>query len=99
TRWADGRGPSSFSTILPPNSPSCSGAALNYDARMLVSASSYHTGGVNAAIGDGSVTFVSDTINAGTLTDATTPATSGISPFGVWGAVGSVNGGESNTQP
>ncbi|MDR1492418.1 MAG: DUF1559 domain-containing protein, partial [Planctomycetaceae bacterium] len=39
TRWADGRGPSSFSTILPPNSPSCSGAALNYDARMLVSAS------------------------------------------------------------
>ncbi|MDR1383333.1 MAG: DUF1559 domain-containing protein [Planctomycetaceae bacterium] len=95
TRWADGRGPSSFSTILPPNSPSCSGAELNYDARMMVSASSYHTGGVNVSLGDGSATFVSDTINAGTLTDTTTPVISGISPFGVWGAMGSINGGES----
>jgi prepilin-type N-terminal cleavage/methylation domain-containing protein len=95
TRWADGRGPSSFSTILPPNSPSCCGAGLDYAARMMVSASSYHTNGVNVAIGDGSVTFVSDTINAGTLTDATTPVASGISPFGVWGAMGSINGGES----
>jgi hypothetical protein len=97
TRWADGRGPSSFSTILPPNSPSCCGAGLDYAARMLVSASSYHTGGVNAAVGDGSVTFVSDTINAGTLTATTTPVTSGISPFGVWGAMGSINGGESTS--
>ncbi|MDR1957776.1 MAG: DUF1559 domain-containing protein, partial [Planctomycetaceae bacterium] len=97
TRWGDGRGPSSFSTILPPNSPSCSGNALDYDARMLVSASSYHTGGVNAALGDGSVTFVSDTVDSGTLTDSTTPVVSGTSPFGVWGAMGSINGGESKS--
>ncbi|MCL2624968.1 MAG: DUF1559 domain-containing protein, partial [Planctomycetaceae bacterium] len=95
TRWADGRGPGSFSTILPPNSPSCSGGPLDYDARMMVAASSFHTGGVNVAIADGSVQFVSDTINSGTLTDTTFPVSSGKSPFGVWGAMGSINGGES----
>ncbi|MDR1484672.1 MAG: DUF1559 domain-containing protein [Planctomycetaceae bacterium] len=99
TRWADGRGPSSFSTILPPNSPSCSGSGLGYDARMLVSASSYHNGGVNVAIGDGSVAFIPDTINAGNLTGTTTPVTSGMSPFGIWGAMGSIDGGESVSNP
>jgi len=63
---------------------------------MMVAASSYHTGGVNVTIGDGSVQFISDTINSGTLTDTTTP-TSGPSPFGVWGAMGSINGGENVT--
>ena len=95
TRWADGRGPGAFSTILPPNSPSCSGAGLDYDARMLVSASSFHTGGVNVGLGDGSVRFVSETVNSGTLTDTTTCVSSGPSPFGVWGAMGSINGSES----
>lgn len=99
TRWADGRGPSSFSTILPPNSPSCSANGLDYDARMMVAASSYHTGGVNAAIGDGSVRFVSETVDAGTLTETTTPVNGGESPFGVWGAAGSINGGESKALP
>jgi prepilin-type N-terminal cleavage/methylation domain-containing protein len=97
TRWADGRGPSSFSTILPPNSPSCSGHILDYDARMLVSASSYHTAGVNVSLGDGSVQFVSETIDTGTLTNTTTPVTNGPSPFGVWGAMGSINGNESTS--
>ena len=97
TRWADGRGPGSFSTILPPNSPSCAGAGLDYDCRMMVSASSDHTGGVNVGVGDGSVQFVSDTVNAGTLTDTLTPVSSGASPFGAWGAMGSINGSESKT--
>ncbi|MDR2756204.1 MAG: DUF1559 domain-containing protein [Planctomycetaceae bacterium] len=95
TRWADGRGPSSFSTILPPNSPSCSGGNLDYDARMLVAASSYHSGGVNVSLADGSVQFVSETIDAGSLTNTTTPVSNGSSPFGVWGAMGTINGGES----
>jgi prepilin-type processing-associated H-X9-DG protein len=97
TRWGDGRGPSSFSTILPPNSPSCSGAGLDYDARMMVAASSYHSGGVNASLADGSVRFFSETINFGNITATTTPVTGGESPFGVWGALGSINGGESKT--
>jgi hypothetical protein len=95
TRWGDGRGPSSFATILPPNSPSCNGAGLDYDSRALMAASSYHSGGVNGTIGDGSVRFISETINAGD--PALTPVTSGKSPYGAWGALGSINGGESTS--
>ena len=99
-----------FLTVLPPNSPSCSNQD---DSEMLewgagiYSASSYHTGGVNVGMGDGSVTFVSDTISATSTGDAAAIlalqenfsngnfSASGRSPFGVWGAMGSLNGGES----
>jgi hypothetical protein len=45
---------------------------------------------------DGSVRFISDTINCVT-SGITTPkqVTSGPSEFGVWGALGSISGGES----
>jgi len=98
TRWADGRAPATFSTCLPPNSPSCWGAGgITYASRSMNSASSYHTGGVNVSIGDGSVQFVSNTVNwaTGTMDDTVACVTGGISPFGVWGAMGSINGGES----
>jgi len=99
---------SAFMTILPPNSPSCSsGASNSYEyaaAVMILSATSNHTGGVNIGMGDGSVQFVSDTINARTTGLGTNDpfltgkeVASGISPYGVWGALGSKNGGESVT--
>jgi prepilin-type N-terminal cleavage/methylation domain-containing protein/prepilin-type processing-associated H-X9-DG protein len=47
-------------TLLPPNSPSC---ALSNQYWGGVSSSSYHPNGVNAAFIDGSVHFVTDTIN------------------------------------
>ncbi|MBO7722220.1 MAG: DUF1559 domain-containing protein, partial [Thermoguttaceae bacterium] len=103
TRWADGNtGFSNFSTILPPNGPNCysdqnaaqSGTGNGGDdQRALQSGSSYHPGGMNVARLDGSVSFVSDGIDTGDLT--LTAVESGRSPYGVWGAMGSANGGES----
>jgi hypothetical protein len=42
---------------------------------------------------DGSVRFISDSINTGN--QALPPVTAGLSPYGVWGALGSMQGGES----
>ena len=100
TRWADGRGPATFSTLLPPNSPTCIGSgSVAYDSRWMVSASSHHSNGVNVGLGDGSVRFITDSISwsTGTMDDTVTLVTSGRSPFGVWGALGSIDGGESAT--
>jgi prepilin-type processing-associated H-X9-DG protein len=97
-RWAEGRAPATFSTLLPPNSPSCWGpGGVAYNARSMNSASSYHNGGVNVAFGDGSVRFITDSVNwsTGTMNNDVATVTSGPSPFGVWGALGSINGGES----
>ncbi|MGL4942265.1 MAG: DUF1559 domain-containing protein [Thermoguttaceae bacterium] len=84
-----------FNTILPPNSPGCMLGDSSADPGILPP-TSYHSGGVVVGRFDGSVAFVSDTINAVTPT-ATTPmcVRSGISPYGAWGAAGSINGGES----
>ena len=97
TRWGDGRSPSTFSTILPPNGPSCRVNGLDYNGRMMNAASSFHTGGVNVGIADGAVRFVSDSVNtlSSGATTTSTPVRSGASPYGVWGAYGSINGGES----
>jgi hypothetical protein len=72
---------------------------------VIMPASSYHQGGVLAAMCDGSVRFVDETIDAGDPSRTTTstggsvsaitnPAYSGRSIRGVWGALGTINGGE-----
>jgi hypothetical protein len=48
---------------------------------------------------DGSVHFVNETINcltSGVAATAARPKKTGISDFGVWGALGTKSGGESN---
>lgn len=83
-------------TILPPNSPSCSNENWG-DAWGVFSASSFHTGGVNVLMADGSVHFVSQSVDTGNL--SLPPVTSGLSPYGVWGALGSMSGGEVASLP
>lgn len=83
-----------FNTILPPNSPSCSDAiAWGDGAPAILPPTSLHTGGVNAARADGSVTFYSDSIDSGNLTVRAQTAV-GFSPYGIWGALGTKAGGE-----
>ena len=86
-----------FNTILPPNAPTCSTldfANANFqNGKCIISATSYHTGGVNVGLCDGAVKFVSNTVDTGTLTKQ--HPSKGDSPYGVWGGMGSMNGGES----
>jgi len=98
--FADGRGRIlMFQTILPPNAPNCSSFTDHPGhGRGFVGVSSHHTGGINALYGDGSVHFISETIGCGSRLDDMTAfdrRPSGPSPFGVWGALGSADGGES----
>ena len=98
-------GNSCFHTVLPPNSPNCSSGAPGVNtigAWGIFSASSNHTGGVNVALMDGSVTFVSDTISSVTPdippgSDRPAQKTAGKSDFGIWGGMGTPDGGESVT--
>lgn len=91
--------PQQFSTILPPNSPSCCWSYHWNSGAFLVTASSYHPGGANVVMCDGSVRMISETINAltsGLSYSSYTAGTihKGASPYGVWGAMGTRSGGE-----
>jgi hypothetical protein len=90
-----------FQTIIAPNGPS--GSPTNDGGStttlVLATANSYHSGGVNAARGDGSVMFVSESIPAGTSGDAAAAVPQGASPYGIWGAFGSIDGEEAVAMP
>ena len=93
--WCDGQPENvSFYAILAPNSVSCiSDNNPNSDGAVnLLSASSYHTGGATSLMADGSVRFISNNIDTGNLGVLNTLG--GRSPYGVWGALGTRNGGE-----
>ncbi len=99
-RWADGGiSFTGFQTIIAPNGPSCMRQGNWDEGRGTLTAQSFHPGGVNGLMGDGSVRFISETINTGNLA-LTWQAynggqAQGPSPYGVWGALGSRNGSES----
>ena len=101
-----------FHTILAPNSPSCAWTGYSGQGNSpnhlgswaaLFPPTSNHTGGVNVALGDASVTFISDTIDTGPdLTqwfrykDDGRPS---ASPFGVFGNLGAMNSGKAVSLP
>jgi prepilin-type N-terminal cleavage/methylation domain-containing protein len=75
-----------FNTVLPPNGPSCYNGGDNpSNAWGVWSLSSRHPGGGHILLTDGAVRFVSENINTGGLTPGN---------HGVWGALGTIAGGE-----
>lgn len=101
-RWADG---AAFfhaaSTILPPNtalcligSPAWQGGGGHYGPGIWTPTSD-HPAGVNVTLGDGSVRFITNSVDTGNLAViAPSPTLRGPSPYGVWGALGTKAGGE-----
>ena len=81
-------------TILPPNREVC-GRENALATANIATMSSQHQGGCHILMGDGAVIFVTDSIEAG---DSTAPsvwrdgtgnnAPGSISPYGLWGALG-----------
>jgi prepilin-type N-terminal cleavage/methylation domain-containing protein/prepilin-type processing-associated H-X9-DG protein len=95
SRWTDGQVEKvGFTTVLPPNAPSCiDGTNPNGDGvNTIMPPSSHHPGGVNSLLADGSVRFVTETIDTGDL--GAPSVTQGQSPYGTWGALGSKDGTE-----
>ncbi|MEM7475209.1 MAG: DUF1559 domain-containing protein [Planctomycetota bacterium] len=82
-----------FVTMVRPNGPSCHWGGVDGNEDMSPP-SSYHTGGVNVAMADGSIHYVSDNIDTGNITANSVANPSGPSDYGVWGALGSREGGE-----
>ena len=92
----------SFHTIMQPNNPACGTGEAN--TAMIATPTSNHTGGVNALMGDGSVHFVSDTINNGAdqSIDGSIrnfPTDDRTTYFGVWGELGTAGTGGQATLP
>ncbi|MEO1618930.1 MAG: DUF1559 domain-containing protein [Planctomycetota bacterium] len=89
-----------FTTILPPNSPSCSSGAGTWRPGVY-SVSSRHQGGAHVLMGDGAVVFITDSIEAGdrfagmVIWNGNGPRAPGSqSPYGLWGALGTRASGE-----
>jgi len=97
TRWGDAdTRMTAFFTVLPPNSATCytaGSSGVNF-----MTTNSYHVGGANVAMCDASVRFASDTIEAGDPSQGGSTTNTGASRWGVWGALGTTKGGESNAQ-
>ena len=97
--WVDGMPLyTGFNTILPPNRELVLSAARD-DCWGVLPPSSRHQGGVNIAMVDGAVRFISDEIDAGSghqpmvyLGSPTPPGSP--SPYGVWGAMGTRSSSE-----
>jgi len=96
-----------FLAMLPPNGPNCLDGYQDNRRWAMVSAGSYHPGGVNAGFVDGSGRFVAETIQTNLAGFRPGPTGAGPtgdggdtskapSPYGVWGALATISGNESS---
>jgi prepilin-type N-terminal cleavage/methylation domain-containing protein/prepilin-type processing-associated H-X9-DG protein len=91
--WANGiTAYTGMSTVLPPNSPHCLQSSNDHSDGEAPASSWHPARGVNVLMGDGSVRFISENIDAGN--QSVPDVNVGPSPYGVWGALGSMVGGE-----
>ncbi len=94
-KWASGYAiHSCITTILPPNGPICSRGAGTWQPGNY-GPSSRHQGGAHILMGDGAVIFITDSIEAGDKTAGNiwwngtgARAPGSVSPYGLWGALG-----------
>ena len=90
SRWADGMHFfTATNTIMPPNGASCA-MRTNDTSPLLAPPTSYHVTGVNVLILDGQVRFISNDIDYDGDYTGKKCVKEGQSPFGVWGAMGSI---------
>lgn len=83
-----------FTTVLRPNSPMCISDRTGW-AWGIFPPDSYHSGVVNAAMADGSVRPISDSIDVGDISlPGPSISNNRESVYGVWGALGTMSGGE-----
>ena len=92
-----------FTTMMAPNSPSCNWG-WGDDNEEMSSISSFHTGGAGVALADGSVHFISQSIDTGNQSAVQqSPGFreiyGGPSAYGGWGSMGSKSGGEAASLP
>ena len=92
-----------FTTMMPPNGPSCSWG-WGDDNEDMSSISSFHTGGANITMADASVQFISQSIDTGNAAAVQQrpgfqETYGGPSAYGIWGSLGSTGGGETAALP
>ena len=101
--WGEGKATyTHFFMNAPPNFPRCTNG--NDNGVYILPASSYHSGGAFVTFCDGSSRFVTDQVDAGDVTASQVNNQGGTanawtyskaSIRGVWGAIGTIRGGES----
>ena len=75
-----------FNTVLAPNGPACGNTGTGGG---ILTARSWHVGGINAAMADGAVRFISENVDAGNRSGTEVQViTGGVGPYGVWGRLG-----------
>ncbi len=93
-----------ITTVFAPGGPSCNRGNDTNAQGGIYSAGSRHVGGAHILMGDGSVKFITNSIDTGNLniaspatTAPTAPPAGSASPYGLWGALGTIANSETRS--